>query len=514
MAKAIGSRAALVAALLLGVVGSAGAGPPSVFGVPCSEISAQHINMQTNVRAYLVVNGCAALGMKPDNGARTVAPAVSPAPAIQVGGTDRDVISPKETAPPHDTQAGSMVAAKGNTIVVDYTDSRDAGADLSGASISTDGGNSWTRIDPFATGHGSNYGDPLLVYNRRFARFIAGDLAGGCGTFGLGTWTSANGQTWAVGPCVHSGSVDDRPSIAVDNDPTSPFYGNTYVSWNDFNIGSGALVFSRSTDGGVTWSAEQIISNTANFLRNTQLAVQPANGQVDLVGEDEGGGGLNARTNYFFRSAGRRLDLEPPDPDGSLVPGGRATRSPATSADSTTSGGLWAGEIPVPGGPTTIVYPYYRAGGTGDTGDIYAVRSIDGGATWSAPIAISTAPHEQWFSQAVSNGNGELAIWYYSREHTTDGNNYEIFLSKSHDGGATWTGAQRLSDVLIDEPVENDPSISPFFAGDYNVTTSDVNGSGPSNRFLITWTDGRNKVVGPSGNYDFTAATATIGSRR
>ena len=136
----------------------------------------------------------------------------------------------------------------------------------------------------------------------------------------------------------------------------------------------------------------------------------------------------------------------------------------------------------MPGGPTTIVYPYYQAGGSGDTGDVYAVRSIDNGATWSAPIAISTAPHEQWFSQAVSTGHGDLAIWYYSREHTTDGNNYEIFLRQSHDGGATWTGARRLSDVLIDEPAQNDPNINPFFAGDYNVTTSDFNGSGPSNR--------------------------------
>ena len=115
--------------------------------------------------------------------------------------------------------------------------------------------------------------------------------------FGIGTWTSANGQTWAPGPCVHSGTADDRPSIAVDNDPASPFYGNTYVSWNDFNIGSGALVFSRSIDGGATWSAEQFISNTSTFIRNTQLAVQPANGQVDLVGVNEGGGGLNPRTN-------------------------------------------------------------------------------------------------------------------------------------------------------------------------------------------------------------------------
>ena len=40
----------------------------------------------------------------------------------------------------------------------------------------------------------------------------------------------------------------------------------------------------------------------------------------------------------------------------------------------------------------------------------------------------------------------------------------EIFLSKSHDGGALWTGERRLSDVVIDEPVQNDPSVSPFFA--------------------------------------------------
>src|SRR5437899_987293 len=219
MARTIGRRAGLVATavLLLAVVGRAGAGGPSVLGVPCSEISADHLYMQMNVRAYLVVKGCAALGANPETAPESVASAASPAPPLapQVGGTDRDVISPKETTVPHDTQAGSMVAAKGNTIVVDYNDSRDAPGDYSGASVSTDAGSSWTRIDPFATGHGANDGDPLLVYNRRFAKFIAGDLVTGCGSFGIGTWTSGNGQAWAAGPCIHSGTQDDRPSIAV-----------------------------------------------------------------------------------------------------------------------------------------------------------------------------------------------------------------------------------------------------------------------------------------------------------
>ena len=174
-----------------------------------------------------------------------------------------------------------MVAAKGNMIVVDYNDSLNVPSDFSGASISMDGGNSWTRIDPFATGHGTNFGDPLLVYNRRFAKFIAGNLFGGCGGSGIGAWTSPNGQAWAPGPCVHSGTADDRPSIAVDNDPVSPFYGNTYVSWNDFNRKRRARL-QPLVDGGATWSAEQFISNPSTFIRNTQLAVQPANGQVDL----------------------------------------------------------------------------------------------------------------------------------------------------------------------------------------------------------------------------------------
>ena len=217
---------AAVAVLLLCSVGRAGAGgPPSVLGVPCSEISAQHLYMQTNVRAYLVVKGCAALGTKPETAPESVASAALLAPPSRWAAPTATSSRPRTRPFPHDTQGGSMVAAKGNTIVVDYNDSRDAPSDFSGASISTDGGNSWTRIDPFATGHGTNYGDPLLVYNRRFARFIAGDLVGGCGGFGIGTWTSGNGQTWApraLRPLGNSRTTGPRsPSTTTRRAPST-----------------------------------------------------------------------------------------------------------------------------------------------------------------------------------------------------------------------------------------------------------------------------------------------------
>ena len=343
---------------------------------------------------------------------------------------------------------------------------------------------------------------------------MAGDLVGGCGGQGIGSWTSTSGSSWTVGPCIHSGSSDDRESMAVDNDPASPFYGDMYVSWNDFNLGVGALVVSRSTDGGVTWSSETVINNSATFYRDTQLAVQPANGQVEVVGVNEGGGGLNPRTNYLFRST-----------DGGVTWNGSSPiqMGPAFPGGGDTVQGYFAGYHPiwramgwgnpVPAGPTTIVYPYYQAGAGGDVGDVYALRSTDNGTTWSAPFAISTAANAQWFSQAVSDGGANVAIWYYTRQNTTDGDNYEIYARQSGDGGATWSTPSPISDSLIDQPVQNDSLVQPFYGGDYNLTSSDQTGGQRSSRLLTTWTDGRNLLVsGSPGNYDFTATTGTLSS--
>src|SRR5207248_1494388 len=148
----------------------------------CSQVAGLNLDRQLNVHAFLVLQACAVSAGKatPPGASDSTSAHRAVAAAIQVGGTDRDVIAPLDSSMPHDTQSESMVAANGNTVVVDYIDSRDEAAlEYSGASYSTDGGTTWTRIDPFATGHGGNYGDPLLVYNQKFGTFVAGDLVGG-----------------------------------------------------------------------------------------------------------------------------------------------------------------------------------------------------------------------------------------------------------------------------------------------------------------------------------------------
>ena len=132
------------------------------------------------------------------------------------------------------------------------------------------------------------------VYDAMHSKWIAVFLASGCGGQGLGVWTSNDGVTWGTGPCAHSGGSDDRESSWVDNNPSSPFYGRAYISWNNFAVGGGAVQVVWSNDGGATWTAP--VTVVGSFFRDVQMTIGP-DGHVFVATMDEGGGGLGTRTN-------------------------------------------------------------------------------------------------------------------------------------------------------------------------------------------------------------------------
>src|SRR5437588_1069154 len=224
-------------------------------GFDCSQIYELGIDKQQNMRAGLIMIACGlAQGGSASAGGTSGSSTFSglihnllPAPLF-IGGPDVDVILP-DGIYPKVTQSESMAwGGPNNTWVVNYNDSSTSPSCYSGLSYSTDNGATWHAGHPLCSGHGSNYGGPIVVYNAHLGMWLAGDLATGCGGIGIGLWTSPDGITWSAGACAHNSSNDDRESMWVDNNPVSFFYGRMYISFNNFTVGGGALQVVYSDD--------------------------------------------------------------------------------------------------------------------------------------------------------------------------------------------------------------------------------------------------------------------------
>jgi hypothetical protein len=298
-------------------------------GFDCSTIHQKGIDKQDNMRAGMIMIACGLTegGSPPDEGTSDSSALSSliknllPEPLF-IGGSDVDVILP-DAAYPKVTQSESMEwGGPNNTWVVNYNDSRTSSGCYSGLSYSTDNGATWHASQPLCSGHGTNFGDPIVVYNARLATWFAGDLASGCGGQGIGLWSSTNGITWITGACAHSGTSDDRESMWVDNNPVSPFYGRMYISYNDFAINSGALYVVYS-DNGTTWTTVQLNSG---FIRDIQITGDlQGSGRVYLATMNEGGGGLTTRQNVVYRSTDGGVSWSNTNAGPSFQGPGRAT---------------------------------------------------------------------------------------------------------------------------------------------------------------------------------------------
>jgi hypothetical protein len=492
-------------------------------GFDCSRIHELGIDKQENFRAGAIMIACGE--SKTKRGAASPLGAFSQAikavkklwSPLVYGTTDVDLITGTETFP-NVTQSETYTLANPDNplqVLVAYNDSRGRNAtpiNISGASYSTDGGNTYTRLtapsgqSPFP----GTEGDPVVLYSRPTGTWFTVWLDTACGGQGLGGFKSTtpgdpSPASWTHF-CIFNESQADRESGWSDNNPSSPFYGHMYVSWNDFNVGGGALQVRVSTDNGLTWTQHSI---TSSFIRDVQITGDLATGVVYIAGMNEGGGGFpHNDNNLIYRSTDGGATWTNTY-TGPIFPGPGVTAVGYFAQMFTDGGGYWRHEgWGEPAAFNGVVHYVYAQHGTGtDPGDVYYIRSTDMGVTFSAPLKLNTdtTTRPQWQPNlSVSPVGTLLATWYDARESVscTRGNPavpcYRMWSRKSNDNGVSWLTDDTLSDVVSPLPAQPDPGIQATYAGDYDY------GSAILTKHLTSWDDGRVTISGQSQQDAFT----------
>jgi hypothetical protein len=285
-----------------------------------------------------------------------------------------------------------------------------------------------------------------------------------------------------------------------------------YISWNDFNQANANIFVSRSTDNGLTWSPAIMVSTQATFIRNTQITGDMSgNGTLYIAGMDEGGGGFpHNDTNLIYKSTDGGATWSNTY-TGTPFPGPGVTSAGyfACMFNDINIGAYWRHEgWGEPAAFNNIVHLVYaQQGGAGDAGDVYYIRSTDGGVTFGAPLKLNTdsTTRPQWQPNlSVSPTGTLLATWYDARESTDcvvgDENTpcYRMWSRKSNDNGQSWLPDDMLSDVVSPLPAQPDPGIVSVYVGDYDY------GSAIATKHVTSWADGRVTISSQSQQDAFT----------
>jgi len=404
-----------------------------------------------------------------------------------------------------------------------------ANVGLSGVYVSTNGGASWTQFSAKASdGNTASFntdgnihtlpgfgtlaaklgipglasdGDPALAFskNGKFGTVYYASLAGVRGTTAgdLITVSSSTdeGTTWSdpVLATDKTNPVDfnDKEAIWVDN--SSPrFSGNVYVSWTLF-IGPGnaePIMFSRSTDGGKTWSAAQKLS--ASYNNNTIGGRQGSTIRTDSLGNVyviwESGvtiNGTKTDAQVFAKSS-----------DGGVTFSKPAVISPVRDLPSPLPGSSFrndsfpAAAVDLITNAVYVVWTDYQNG----HGRVLITKSADGGANWSAPLpALDVAGRSAFFPGVAVSPNGtKVTVATQALDDVASGTApgagvvfYDSYLAVSTGGGA-FTTPLLISAASSDPDGSSTNSLRAQFQGDYNTLIS-----GDSYAWFI-WTDARN----------------------
>lgn len=281
-----------------------------------------------------------------------------------------------------------------------------------------------TEVEPDNYAYGST-----IVNTFQVGRFFGG------GSSDIGWSTSSdNGQTWHNGflpgttifatPPGPYAAISD-PAVAYDAAHSIWMISSLALSKNN----TPAILVSRSTDGGNTWSTPVNVfkQNGANFDKDWITCDTTASsryyGHCYAEWDDNGHG------NLIYMSASND--------------GGKTWSAPKTTANR--AHGIGGQPLAQPNGVVVVTM------GNAIDDHILAFRSTDGGATWSNTVVVSTAntyfENANFRSSALPTAAIDAAgaiyvVWEDCRFEQHCSSN-DLVMSSSSDG-VTWSAARRI----------------------------------------------------------------------
>lgn len=349
----------------------------------------------------------------------------------------------------------------------------DGGARGLSSWITRDGGDSWAKLPdvPWSACQGGplRFGrvtDPWVSYDKAGNAYFIGQPIDS-GALGLSaisvTSLDRTTGTWRPPRIIQEDSGDRgvfNDKVSITGDPTRA--GHAYATWirgsypNDgkqhpvADLHSfayrGKPMFSRTTDGGLTWSTPVPMRDSNSYFQGNQIAVGPDGTLYNVSANLFTGAGFNDRGVYMgvmtSRDAGlhwsapaqiapiRFAQLVVPD-DG--FPIRAEDYLPDIAVDMTT-------------GAVHVVW----ADGLGTAlNKVVLASSTDGGRRWSTPVVVATGgPGVQSYNHAIDvSDTGTVTLTYWDDRNNVPGDGVattDVWLRHSHDGTRTWEPEQHL----------------------------------------------------------------------
>src|SRR4051794_7812688 len=348
----------------------------------------------------------------------------------------------------------------------------DGGALSDVVGVSKDGGKTWRQvlvpgISRCTGGSDERASDPWLSFGRDGRAYLSAltftehpELEGKAGPTAQRVSTSTDGGlTWSQpATVVDNGKYNDRGAVTAD--PTRG--GTAYHVWvlRTGTFGEqGVELFSRTTNGGRTWSTPREITRpkAGTVPEPSYVKVFPDGTLLNLyvlanavMAQRSTNGGQS--WSRAVKVASIQPLSAPQDPDtGALV---RAYN-----------------EAYLDIAPDGTAYVAWNVIASQSSSQILISKSIDGGRSWSKPSPVARVASQAFLPSLAVGGDGTVGVYWDDLRNDRRGDGQlttDVFYALSKNGGLTWRQGHLAGpfDSLTAPPTDS-TAVAGRFLGDY-----------------------------------------------